>query len=88
MTRNEILQHINGKPMLLTSFKYEGKYNVNLYYCNAKGTSFQIQVFTLGRYPRMVYESAFVCMGLILDVLKNIEFNIEHNPPDHKKKFF
>lgn len=88
MTRDDIKQYIGGKPMLLTSFKYEGKYNVELYYNDIKGMSFQIRVFTLGRYPRLVYESASVCMGLILDSLKNIEFNIEHNPPDRKKKFF
>ena len=78
MTRGEIEQYIGGKPMLLTSFKYEGKYNVELYYNNIKGMSFQIRVFTLGRYPRLVYESASVCMGLILDSLKNIEFLIKN----------
>lgn len=87
MTRDEIKQYIGGKPMLLTSFKYEGKYNVELYYNNIKGMSFQIRVFTLGRYPRMVYESASVCMGLILHSLKNIEFAIENFPADPKKRY-
>lgn len=87
MTRDEIKQYIGGKPMLLTSFKYEGKYNVELYYNDIKGMSFQIRVFTLGRYPRLVYESASVCMGLILNALKNIEFNIEHFPTDPKKRY-
>ena len=87
MTRDEIKQYIGGKPMLLTSFKYEGKYNVELYYNNIKGMSFQIRVFTLGRYPRLVYESASVCMGLILDSLKNIEFCIKNFPADPKKRY-
>lgn len=88
MTREEIKQYLNGKPMLLTSFKYEGKYNVELYYNNIKGMSFQIRVFTLGRYPRLVYESASVCMGLILGSLKNIEFCVKNFPVDPKKRFF
>lgn len=87
MTRDEIKQYLNGKPMLLTSFKYEGKYNVELYYNDTKGMSFQIRVFTLGRYPRLVYESASVCMGLILLALKDIEFSIEHFPADPKKRY-
>jgi hypothetical protein len=87
MTRDEIKQYLNGKPMLLTSFKYEGKYNVELYYNDNKGMSFQIRVFTLGRYPRLVYESASVCMGLILLALKNIEFRIENFPTDPKKRY-
>ena len=87
MTHDEIKQYIGGKPMLLTSFKYEGKYNVELYYNNLKGMSFQIRVFTLGRYPRLVYESASVCMGLILLALKNIEFSIENFPTDPKKRY-
>lgn len=87
MTRDEIKQYLNGKPMLLTSFKYEGKYNVELYYNNIKGMSFQIRVFTLGRYPRLVYESASVCMGLILGSLKNIEFCIKNFPADPKKRY-
>lgn len=87
MTRDEIKQYLNGKPMLLTSFKYEGKYNVELYYNDIKGMSFQIRVFTLGRYPRLVYESASVCMGLILLALKDIKFHIEHFPADPKKRY-
>ena len=87
MTHDEIKQYIGGKPMLLTSFKYEGKYNVELYYNNLEGMSFQIRVFTLGRYPRLVYESASVCMGLILLALKNIEFSIGHFPADPKKRY-
>ena len=73
--------------MLLTSFKYEGKYNVELYYNDNKGMSFQIRVFTLGRYPRLAYESASVCMGLILGSLKNIEFCIKNFPADLKKRY-
>lgn len=87
MTHDEIKQYIGGKPMLLTSFKYEGKYNVELYYNNLEGMSFQIRVFTLGRYPRLVYESASVCMGLILGSLKNIEFCIKNFPADPKKRY-
>ena len=87
MTRDDIKQYINGKPMLLTSFKYEGKYNVELYYNDIKGMSFQIRVLTLGRYPRLVYESASVCMGLILNSLKNIEFCIKNFPADPKKRY-
>jgi hypothetical protein len=87
MTRDEIKQYLNGKPMLLTSFKYEGKYNVELYYNDTKGMSFQIRVFTLGRYPRLVYESASVCMGLILCALKDIEFHIKNFPSDPKKRY-
>ncbi|MBO6058304.1 MAG: hypothetical protein J6T33_08150 [Bacteroidales bacterium] len=87
MTRDDIKQYIGGKPMLLTSFKYEGKYNVELYYNDIEGMSFQIRVFTLGRYPRLVYESASVCMGLILNSLKNIEFCVEHFPSDPKKRY-
>lgn len=73
--------------MLLTSFKYESKYNVELYYNDIKGMSFQIRVFTLGRYPRLVYESASVCMGLILGSLKDIEFAIKNFPADPKKRY-
>lgn len=87
MTCDEIKQYIGGKPMLLTSFKYEGKYNVELYYNDREGMSFQIRVFTLGRYPRLVYESASVCMGLILGSLKNIEFCIKNFPADPKKRY-
>lgn len=47
MTRDEIKQYLNGKPMLLTSFKYEGKYNVELYYNNTKG----VVVSNSGLYP-------------------------------------
>ena len=67
--------------MLMTSFKYEGKYNVEIYYLNNEGCKFTVKVFTLGRYPRLVYKNRATIMSFVLDALKNIEWNIEHNPP-------
>lgn len=92
MTREEILDALRGGPFLLRAFRYKGKagrcYNVELYYDNDQGQKFSMKVFTVGRFPKLVFETRHTTMEFILTDLKEIEFNIEHNPPERIKHFW